>query len=365
MWQEAPAPHPQPALCSGVAREARRRPLLSSSHPAHCHLRSWPDLSPDTPFLPTEWSSLLWVAAEGPQGQGQASSTHHGSNQTHFCFCFCTTLPLFMLLPLSSVLVFSSLPGCPPPPGLFHLSIPSSFLFFLPLPGLISVPIQPSLCPPPPHMCHCLCIINYLSLSRPLCSVSSHASLLPSLPCLSHFAPSCFSLSFFFSLLTALSLCLSPSISLSLSSPLSVPPPAACQSLLIPGKSASRFGRRGSAIGIGTVEEVVVHRATGSGGCCTRSSPLTLGTEAILGTWPPFLSTGPRACRTECQHLSAPALGPGTWARTNGPCQRLLTLPGPCQDPEPKDPPAQMHVPQYRWFCMKHHPSLCPDPFPP
>uniref|UniRef100_A0A8C4LF39 RAP1 GTPase activating protein n=1 Tax=Equus asinus TaxID=9793 RepID=A0A8C4LF39_EQUAS len=42
---------------------------------------------------------------------------------------------------------------------------------------------------------------------------------------------------------------------------------AAGISLLIPGKSASRFGRRGSAIGIGTVEEVVVCGAAGSGGC--------------------------------------------------------------------------------------------------
>uniref|UniRef100_A0A2K6EWX9 RAP1 GTPase activating protein n=1 Tax=Propithecus coquereli TaxID=379532 RepID=A0A2K6EWX9_PROCO len=59
-------------------------------------------------------------------------------------------------------------------------------------------------------------------------------------------------------------------------------------SLLIPGKSASRFGRRGSAIGIGTVEEVVVRGATVSGGCCTRCSLLALRTEAILGTLPPF-----------------------------------------------------------------------------
>ncbi|XP_017506635.3 rap1 GTPase-activating protein 1 isoform X4 [Manis javanica] len=42
---------------------------------------------------------------------------------------------------------------------------------------------------------------------------------------------------------------------------------AAGISLLIPGKSTSRFGRRGSAIGIGTVEEVVIRGATGSGGC--------------------------------------------------------------------------------------------------
>lgn len=30
----------------------------------------------------------------------------------------------------------------------------------------------------------------------------------------------------------------------------------ACQSLLVPGKAPSRYGRRGSAIGIGTIEEV-------------------------------------------------------------------------------------------------------------
>ncbi|XP_063487722.1 rap1 GTPase-activating protein 1 isoform X5 [Symphalangus syndactylus] len=42
---------------------------------------------------------------------------------------------------------------------------------------------------------------------------------------------------------------------------------AAGISLLIPGKSASRFGRRGSAIGIGTVEEVVARGAASSGGC--------------------------------------------------------------------------------------------------
>lgn len=37
--------------------------------------------------------------------------------------------------------------------------------------------------------------------------------------------------------------------------------------MLIPGKNSSRFGRRGSAIGIGTVEEVVARGVAGSGGC--------------------------------------------------------------------------------------------------
>lgn len=42
---------------------------------------------------------------------------------------------------------------------------------------------------------------------------------------------------------------------------LSAPPAPSCvaQSLLVPGKSPSRYGRRGSAIGIGTIEEVHVH----------------------------------------------------------------------------------------------------------
>ncbi len=33
----------------------------------------------------------------------------------------------------------------------------------------------------------------------------------------------------------------------------------AAQSLLVPGKSPSKYGRRGSAIGIGTIEEVHVY----------------------------------------------------------------------------------------------------------
>ncbi|KAB0390457.1 hypothetical protein E2I00_005537, partial [Balaenoptera physalus] len=82
------------------------------------------------------------------------------------------------------------------------------------------------------------------------------------------------------------------------------------RSLLIPGKSASRFGRRGSAIGIGTVEEVVVRGAAGSGGCLhalfsARSqdgghigdvAPLPPGQARGLAGWRPG-QQGPRvAC---------------------------------------------------------------------
>lgn len=48
------------------------------------------------------------------------------------------------------------------------------------------------------------------------------------------------------------------SLSLSLSLSLSISSSCVLQSLLVPGKSPSKYGRRGSAIGIGTVEEVHV-----------------------------------------------------------------------------------------------------------
>uniref|UniRef100_A0A7N5K215 RAP1 GTPase activating protein n=1 Tax=Ailuropoda melanoleuca TaxID=9646 RepID=A0A7N5K215_AILME len=83
---------------------------------------------------------------------------------------------------------------------------------------------------------------------------------------------------------------------------------AAGISLLIPGKSASRFGRRGSAIGIGTVEEVVVRGAAGSGGCLhvlfsARSqdgghigdvAPLPLGPARGSAGWSASSSDGTR-----------------------------------------------------------------------
>lgn len=47
-------------------------------------------------------------------------------------------------------------------------------------------------------------------------------------------------------------------ISLSLSLSLCLSSSRVAQSLLVPGKSPSKYGRRGSAIGIGTVEEVHV-----------------------------------------------------------------------------------------------------------
>ena len=46
------------------------------------------------------------------------------------------------------------------------------------------------------------------------------------------------------------------SLSLSLSASLALW--CVAQSLLVPGKSPSKYGRRGSAIGIGTIEEVHV-----------------------------------------------------------------------------------------------------------
>uniref|UniRef100_A0A8C3WL54 RAP1 GTPase activating protein n=1 Tax=Catagonus wagneri TaxID=51154 RepID=A0A8C3WL54_9CETA len=64
---------------------------------------------------------------------------------------------------------------------------------------------------------------------------------------------------------------------------------AAGISLLIPGKSASRFGRRGSAIGIGTVEEVVVRGAAGSGGCLHALFSAHSQDEGHIGDVAPLL----------------------------------------------------------------------------
>lgn len=52
---------------------------------------------------------------------------------------------------------------------------------------------------------------------------------------------------YFFNLSSPLSLCASLALS------------CVAQSLLVPGKSPSKYGRRGSAIGIGTIEEVHVY----------------------------------------------------------------------------------------------------------
>nr|KAF6444936.1 RAP1 GTPase activating protein [Molossus molossus] len=71
---------------------------------------------------------------------------------------------------------------------------------------------------------------------------------------------------------------------------------AAGISLLIPGKSASRFGRRGSAIGIGTVEEVVARGAAGSGGCLHVLLSARSQDEGHIGDVAPSPGTGPRAC---------------------------------------------------------------------
>lgn len=271
----APPPHPPatPVPWSGLARGGGARQGLC-----------WPAVTKPTvpgeagsppPFPPSGPASC--GCCQGAPGPGQANSTHQGSNQTHFCFCFCTSLSS-ALTPFPSASVSSlSLPTAPAPHG--HLSLPSSrprphcslpaFSFpppcsswlclsaFLPmtpfvLPNLClsaSLSLGPSLssirCPTPSWPC-CLCQPT-ASLSTLFLSVRLSFPPFPVLP-----------------LPPLPSLCVSLSTSVCFSLAL---PSAACQSLLIPGKSASRFGRRGSAIGIGTVEEVVVRGAAGSGGC--------------------------------------------------------------------------------------------------
>lgn len=106
-------------------------------------------------------------------------------------------------------------------------------------------PMEPR-CPPlfsPINMCFVLyCLINLLLHEITFIFV-----------CIYHvFSPHPFILQFFFLLSSVLMISLSLSLSLCLSSS------RVAQSLLVPGKSPSKYGRRGSAIGIGTVEEVHV-----------------------------------------------------------------------------------------------------------
>lgn len=273
------------------------------------------------------------------------------------CFCFCTILPFphtnFSSCPAFSV---SLLPASPPPLCplvlVFLLSCPACF-FLLPLllplstihfvslphlsshPGLICLSV----------VCLSLCL---MPLSFHLCSLhSSTSSFL-----LGHFVspllPASLSLcSFVFS--SFLYLTLVPSrhplpCHLCLSLPL---PSAACQSLLIPGKSASRFGRRGSAIGIGTVEEVVALGATSSGGCLHALFSARSQDRGHIGDVAPFPWNG------------APGMQGGVWAALMvlSPCLRAWHL-GWSEGPSPgvsspRPSSAQAHVPQYRRFCME------------
>nr|XP_021524038.1 rap1 GTPase-activating protein 1 isoform X7 [Aotus nancymaae] len=124
---------------------------------------------------------------------------------------------------------------------------------------------------------------------------------------------------------------------------------AAGISLLIPGKSASRFGRRGSAIGIGTVEEVVARGAASSGGCLhalfsarTQDgghigdvAPLPPGQAPGRAGWSGSSSDGTQHLLWGLVPVPEPVL----------PHQGLLALPwplgpwpSPCQDPVPKGP---------------------------
>ncbi|XP_058409128.1 rap1 GTPase-activating protein 1 isoform X1 [Diceros bicornis minor] len=131
---------------------------------------------------------------------------------------------------------------------------------------------------------------------------------------------------------------------------------AAGISLLIPGKSASRFGRRGSAIGIGTVEEVVVRGATSSGGCLHALFSARCQDGGHIGDVAPASpGTGPRVCRRACRQLrwrSAPAWGLGIVPEPVLPTRGFWPCPGPC-DPDP--------VPARIWYPK----TLCPAARPP
>nr|XP_039329685.1 rap1 GTPase-activating protein 1 isoform X5 [Saimiri boliviensis boliviensis] len=124
---------------------------------------------------------------------------------------------------------------------------------------------------------------------------------------------------------------------------------AAGISLLIPGKSASRFGRRGSAIGIGTVEEVVVRGAASSGGCLHALFSARTQDGGHIGDVAP-LPPGQAPGRAGWSGSSSDGTQHLLWGLVPvpepvPPHQGLLALswplgpwPSPCQDPVPKGP---------------------------
>jgi hypothetical protein len=141
--------------------------------------------------------------------------------------------------------------------------------------------------------------------------------------------------------------------------------------LLIPGKSASRFGRRGSAIGIGTVEEVVVRGPPAREAACTRCFLLAVRMEAILGMCPLPLGQA-----LGCAGWSAHGLGTQylLWGVVPGPEPVALTrgfwpCPGPW-DPDPvpasirysRDPLSSCTSPNIASCAWGTNPPLCPDP---
>lgn len=179
-------------------------PLCSSSHQAHCHWRSRPTLlqpqftSHSLPS-PPEWPSLLWVAVEGPQGQGQTAAPTVAVTRPISVFVFAQLSPLFMLLPspstLSSFLVLPPL-SLFPSSTFLHLCILSfAPVFLLPLlfqtvfardfsfvpappspslsvllPGSISVSVSPCFTLHP-FSCDCQSLSSVLSVSPPTSSL--------------------------------------------------------------------------------------------------------------------------------------------------------------------------------------------------
>lgn len=135
------------------------------------------------------------------------------------------------------------------------------------------------------------------------------------------------------------------------------------QSLLIPGKSASRFGRRGSALGIGAVEEVVIHPGAEAPELPARAVLHSLSGQRPYWGRCPLPGTSLRACRAEC-HCFGDA---GTWARVPRPSlgdSGLApgTLTGSLLGSGTQRLSAQLHVSQYCRLCMTHHPSPVTPP---
>lgn len=257
------------------------RPLLFSGHQVHCHLGTGPTspqvLSPS--LLACGMARPLWVAVEGPRDRVRPAAPTMAVTRPISVFVFAQLslssrgfLFLLFLFPhpflsCSSIIPPLALSAC----SLSDSSSPpclSQTLFLSP----ISSPL-PHLCPTEPS----LPLVSLFPVSCALAVPACHSSFVSL--CLSH-------LPFMFSPTTLY---------------LSAPRPR--QSLLIPGKSASRFGRRGSALGIGAVEEVVIHP-----GAAALELPARAVLRSLSGRRPywgrcPLPGTGPKGVQGRVPRL--------------------------------------------------------------
>lgn len=258
------------------------RPLLSSGHQVHCHLGTSPT-SPQPRFSAPPSLLACGMARPpvggcgGPRVRVRLAAPTMAVTRPISVFVFAQLslssrgfLFLLFLFPhpflsRSSAIPPLTLSACTP-------------LTLLSLPCLSRTPFLLPISPPLPHLCSTVPPYPSVSLFPVSCALA-----VPARHCL-----------FCFSVFPSFPSCsLPPTLYLS----------APHQSLLIPGKSASRFGRRGSALGIGAVEEVAIHP-----GAAAPELPARAVLRSLSGRRPywgrcPLPGTGPKGVQGRVPRL--------------------------------------------------------------